>query len=686
MRSRWQGKLLSIATWSLWLAAGGLLLGGAPVLAAEEKTGGEAEQPSPPTIEAVYVEEPPVIDGQLDDPCWSQAARLEGFFVPDQDRPVPEETIGLICVDEEAIYVAFLCHDRTPEDIVANETRRNGEVWDDDWVFLDLDTWHKHGETYEFVVTPRGTQQEAIPGGSATKIEWRGDWTAAASRTPEGWQAEMAIPFSTLRYSPGQDTFGLAIGRRFAGERIWACYPIMGKTWDPTRTADLTGLRPPAIKPRPILMPYVTTDLGDSVGRRLDTGLDVQYRMLSGLTALATFNPDFSQIEDVVEPISFSYTERRLPDPRPFFATGQEEYLPRDHLLYTRRIEDFDAGFKLFGTVGNETIGLLEAVTLGRENVLAGAWGHRFDDDTSTKLLFASHRRAGEPNNFCYGLDTGRMWRRPEGADSLWIVLYQSQAQGAESGGSYAVGGDGRRTRGSRNSDYGWMLRAVTEDFAPSLGYWPWTDEIGGYAYFGQRDQFEKGHLQSRGWNTQVTHFPYLKAEGTYWSELASGYSWGWRNGRSAYLGFTLGRREGYNSSDVSSQYGWNERDMHRRGSVFVLRGERGGGDYTYCSVGQGFRPVTGLSLRLSGEYSHLGEPAGGAGDQYQTVLTASYDLTPEKCISARLIARDAGVSGYAAYRQVVRRGMDAYVLVGDPDPGRTGFTQRLALKLIWTL
>jgi hypothetical protein len=35
-------------------------------------------------------------------------------------------------------------------------------------------------------------------------------------------------------------------------------------------------------------------------------------------------------------------------------------------------------------------------------------------------------------------------------------------------------------------------------------------------------------------------------------------------------------------------------------------------------------------------------------------------------------------------YRQVVRRGMDAYVIVGDPDPARTGFASRVAVKLIW--
>ena len=86
---------------------------------------------------------------------------------------------------------------------------------------------------------------------------------------------------------------------------------------------------------------------------------------------LGKFHPDFSQIEDVVEPISFSYTERYLPDLRPFFATGEAGYLPPDELLYTRRIEDFDAGVKLFGTLGKDTVGFLDVPTAGEENALA---------------------------------------------------------------------------------------------------------------------------------------------------------------------------------------------------------------------------------------------------------------------------------------------------------------------------
>jgi hypothetical protein len=634
-------------------------------------------------VQAVYVDAPPVIDGKLDDPCWSKAARLEGFFAPNIEVSVPEETIGLICVDDTAIYAGVICKDRTPEDIKATETRRNGEIWNDDFVELGLDTWHQHQEAYYFQVTARGTQREDIPGGSATKIEWRGDWKAAASRNSEGWTAEIAVPFSILRYPPGQSTFGFTLWRSFAKERFGVIYPIMeGRSYNPTQTADLVGLHPPAVRPRPILMPYVTVDFGDFVGRRFDTGLDVQYRMANGLTALGSLNPDFKQIEDVVEPISFSYTERYLEERRPFFVTGQWGYLPREQLLYTRRIEDFDAGVKLFGTIGQESYGLLDAVTYGSENSLAGAWRHQFDADTQTKLLWVDHRKAGEAGNFCYGLDANHSWRHPKGDDNLWLVLYQSQTQSAPSGGSYAVGGS--HWRGGGELHYDWMLRRVSKDFDPKLGYYYDQNSVGGSFNFGEWQYYEKGRLESKSWYVSTDYYPYLEGSGTLLSRVSPSWGWGFRDGRYFNIGVNRARDHSQDSSDVNSYLGWNNRDMYRRGGLSLVKGVRAGGDYRYLSLNQGFRPRRNLSVSLSGEYTHLLPPAEEAGHEYQTVLSASYDLTPEKCISARVIFRDDGTSIFAAYRQVVRRGMDAYILVGDPDPARTGFTQRAAVKLIW--
>jgi len=661
----------------------GLVCAAAAVGTGSPRAAGGAE-PAGPTVEAVYVDTAPVVDGQLDDACWAKAARLEGFFAPDIDQAPPEETVGFICADEEAIYLGVICKDESPEDIKAAETRRNGEIWEDDFVEFALDPWHQHQDMYSFKVTPRGTQREDIPGGSATKIEWRGDWTAAAARTEEGWQAEMAIPFSILRYAPGQETFSFVLARRFAEERIFVVYPIMeGRAFNPDLAADLKGLHPPAIRPRPILMPYVTLDFGDFVGRRFDTGLDVQYRMPNGMTTLAALNPDFKQIEDAVEPISFSYTERYLPELRPFFVTGQG-YLPGDMMLYTRRIEDFDAGIKLFGSVGDESLGLLNATAYGQESTTAAQWSHRFDSELESTLRMVSHRQAGDPANVVWGLNTRRRWTCPEGDDGLWLMLRQSQTQGERPGSVYGVGGN--HFRGAGKPHWSWESRRATEGFDPALGYYYGQNSIGGSFEVGQFEYYETGRLESKFWDLGASYYPFLDGSGMRESRLSPAHGWSFRNGTFLVVGLNLAREYNQDSSDVHTFVAWNERDMYRRGSLGVTKGVRAGGGYGEYSLGQGFRPVRDLSVNISTAYSHLEPPSLEAYHGYQTVVTVSYDLTAEKCVSARIIARDAGTTVYAAYRQVVRRGMDAYVIVGDPDADRTGFARRAAFKLIWVM
>jgi hypothetical protein len=632
----------------------------------------DAAAGTPPQVEAVYVDQPPVIDGTLDDACWAEAAKLSDFYVLTADQPLPEETTAFVCVDSTAIYLGVICQDRTPDDIRAVETRRNGDVWNEDCVYFEVDPWNQHRDTYAFLVNARGTQSDIVPGGSATKTEWRGDWQGAAVRTPDGYQVEMAIPFSILRYPPGQTTFGFSVSRFLAEERLWLCYPDAGRPWNSLLAADLVGLHPPSIRPRPLFMPYVTLGAGEGT-RRFDTGLDVQYKLPNGLTALGSLNPDYSQIEQVVEPISFSYTERYLPEVRPFFVTGQDVYFPNARSFYSNRIQDFDLGVKVFGTIGDDTYGLLDAVTYGSENSVAGAWQHQFTPDAYARLMLVDHEQADGPSNLIYGLTTARTWRHPDSGDNIWTVLYPA--------GSYELGGSHWSAPGALG--WNWRLARVEADYQPALGYVVDQNTQGGECNLNWSNQYEKGALLSRGWNAGVSYYPYLTG-GLYSSGVSGAYDWEWRNGRLFEIAAGTGKDHDQRSADVNFTLGWNWRSLYYRGHLFALRGTQAGGEYTWITVAQGFRPTQHLSVALGGGYAHLAPPSPDAYHAYQTVVTASYDLTTEKSVAARLVAQDGGINVFAAYRQVVRRGMDAYVLLGDPNPQHTGFTNRVVVKLIW--
>src|ERR1700712_4494006 len=86
---------------------------------------------------------PPVIDGRLDEPAWSQARVAAGFT---QNRPRPGAPSALrsearVLVDGEAIYVGLTYFDPEPAKILAPLARRDDETISD-WAFVEIDSHH----------------------------------------------------------------------------------------------------------------------------------------------------------------------------------------------------------------------------------------------------------------------------------------------------------------------------------------------------------------------------------------------------------------------------------------------------------------------------------------------------------------------------------------------------------------
>ena len=91
-----------------------------------------------------------------------------------------------------------------------------------------------------------------------------------------------------------------------------------------------------------------------------DFGLDLKYSIASNLTLDATFNPDFAHIEADENQINLTRFELYLPEKRPFFLEGQNLFTAMN-LFYSRRISEPDAGAKITGKIGKNSIGVLAA-------------------------------------------------------------------------------------------------------------------------------------------------------------------------------------------------------------------------------------------------------------------------------------------------------------------------------------
>ena len=83
-----------------------------PVLAAQD-----GAQPLRP----LKTDEPPVIDGILDDPVWKQAPASTGFktWNPDFGLEMAEQTRVYYAYDRNNLYFAYRCYDSEPSRIKA---------------------------------------------------------------------------------------------------------------------------------------------------------------------------------------------------------------------------------------------------------------------------------------------------------------------------------------------------------------------------------------------------------------------------------------------------------------------------------------------------------------------------------------------------------------------------------------
>ena len=154
-------------------------------------------------ILAVKIENPPTIDGTLDDACWKIAPQADGFTHVRTGNPVEDDSKVKLIYTDESIYVAWYINDSQPDKIVTRQTRdhvRFGKTTED-WVSFSIDPFHTHqfsNRTF-FMVNPLGKKYVHSPARNSNETKWMEQWTVAANIVEDGWVVEMEIPWQNAR-------------------------------------------------------------------------------------------------------------------------------------------------------------------------------------------------------------------------------------------------------------------------------------------------------------------------------------------------------------------------------------------------------------------------------------------------------------------------------------------------------
>ena len=342
-------------------------------------------------ISAPRIGSPPVIDGRLDDAVWRDAAHVTDLYQrrPHDGLPATEATDIFLAYDSDSLYLGFHAHYSDPGLLRANRRDRD-ETFEDDLFLVYFDPFLDQQRAYVFTVNGYGVQGDAVLNtrgwGRGREGVPRGDgswdvlFDTAAEVVDDGFTAEMAIPFKSLRYprrEPGAPhRWGLQIARLIVGKDEVAL-------WSPV-SRDVAGFMPQMgilegmtdlSRSRNIeILPTFTAIRFGSLNRATGTfgGKDVQpeggvnfkYGVTSNLTADVTLNPDFSQVESDLPQIEVNQRFALFyPELRPFFLEGAEIFDVEGPItpVHTRRIVDPLLGAKLTGKVGRTTVGVMYA-------------------------------------------------------------------------------------------------------------------------------------------------------------------------------------------------------------------------------------------------------------------------------------------------------------------------------------
>ena len=369
--------------------------GAAPAAAPAARAGILAGRPS---VTATRAGTPPAIDGRLDDAVWQSATRITEFVQsnPVEGAPATEDTEVYVAFDSTHLYVGMYAHYSDPGLVRANRVDRDRASQGDDTISVYFDTFLDQQRAFVFTLNGYGVQGDALMGGGGRggrgggfgggggrgvprgDSSWDALFDSGGALVDDGWTAEMAIPFKSLRYpSTGgaAHRWGFQIARSIRGKSetdVWSplsrdvagFLPQMGLL---DGMSDLSTSRNLEILPTFTAVQVGSLDLATGrfgEARQPESGFNLKYGVTSNLTLDFTYNPDFSQIESDRPQIEVN---QRFPvffsELRPFFLEGQEVFNVQGpvNFVHTRTIVDPRYGGKLTGKVGKTTLGVLVA-------------------------------------------------------------------------------------------------------------------------------------------------------------------------------------------------------------------------------------------------------------------------------------------------------------------------------------
>ncbi len=320
------------------------------------------------TCIAVRLSAAPKIDGKLDDEVWKSANLYSDFI---QSRPIegaiptfPTEV--KIAYTDYAVYVYAKLKDEHPDSILQQLGKRDDYGLNGDYFYFKIDPYDNRQDAFQFGVYASGIQMDS----KFSDLTYNGVWKSAVTIDKEGWNIEMEIPYSAIRFPKTEEqnwAFQCVRSLRrirendqFSLTPSESANPLM--YW-----ARLKGIHHINTPVRLSVTPYAAINYEKSPDYNekgefrysnsysYSLGADIKYGIDDRFTLDMTLLPDFGQVQTDKLVKNLGYDEIVYDENRSFFQEGVDLF-NKGNLFYSRRIGRVPTGYDNIQLDSNEVI------------------------------------------------------------------------------------------------------------------------------------------------------------------------------------------------------------------------------------------------------------------------------------------------------------------------------------------
>lgn len=307
----------------------------------------EKEKEAIREMETQFVENiTPTIDGDLNDKFWLNITETEAkfiAFVPENGTQSNQRTFIKTAYTDFGIYISARMEDTSGAPIRQELGLRDDDSRNADQFGVILDTYQNGQNAFYLKVSAAGVQTDIFINRGRSDYNWDAVWNSEVKITETGWQVEMEIPYSAIRFpKDSKQDWNINFMRKIQSKNETAYWNYVDNSIDGLVNQSgilkgLNGIKPPL---RLSVSPYITTyynKRGDESGMDFTGGMDLKYGLTESFTLDMTLIPDFGQtVSDNLiynlGPFEVQYAENRA-----FFTEGTELF-NKGGLFYSRRV------------------------------------------------------------------------------------------------------------------------------------------------------------------------------------------------------------------------------------------------------------------------------------------------------------------------------------------------------------